>query len=168
MNITDIFGTHLRDMHSYVGWLTKTDEGANHQMQFFVEKHSEFLASDQFLIRKAHTILSLPMKEEYFVRGSEPIWEDFKGKSYHPEMNSEECLNAHQEDHEIFTNALEKWQNWTPMFKGEWEVKEDGELVLNGVELRVRIKDFDNLNEFATWAKKTDLELELNEGYELD
>ena len=54
MNPTQIFGTHLRDMMSYVGW-SKNQEGYNHLY------NSNEIISSIDAIDKAHTFLSQSM-----------------------------------------------------------------------------------------------------------
>ena len=89
-DIKDIFGTHLRSMLEYVGWIKK-------EAQFKTKAYLDYVPA-------AHTILSQPIKEEWFVRPEEP-----------------------KKDNPLDEGMIEyeKWQNWQPMFKGDWEIFND-------------------------------------------
>jgi hypothetical protein len=152
MKATDIFGKYLRDMMSYVGWV----ESENFD-EFYNSTHPEwdydlpYYTGCYNLITKAHTFLSQPNKEEYFVRPDKPEKEDYEVKGK-PDANGYRYL-------------FDRWLNWTPMFKGEWKVV--GNWLFKDGEPFCVWQRFKTLNDFATHCASQGIKLELHEEFEL-
>ena len=111
MTPTQIFGPHLRDMMEYVGWLKETTDKTLESLHTDWEACDDAIRDAYDKLTKAHTFLSQPMQESWFVRPAKP-----------------KC--SHCENHNCGNNELgcgliedyEAWQHWQPLFLGEWEV----------------------------------------------
>lgn len=165
MTPTQIFGPHLRDMMEYVG-LLKTEEGKQ-LIREGVDSvlHRNTMYKDlrfHKLIDQAHTFLSQPMQESWFVRPAKP-----------------KC--SHCENHNCGNNELgcgliedyEAWQNWQPLFLGEWRFDSDGDLMKLDKERNIwkviadkeEWESFKDLNAFALHCAAKNIPLELNPEY---
>ncbi len=170
MLITEIFGPNLLPTHEYVGWLNNRS----------AEDVTPTWRHDyNFLVNTAHTFLSQPMEEGDFVRPPKPNKDDFVMKSKRTIIYALDPEKAGMMDANDYREAIDKHENWKPLFKGEWEILElttgqfgDGSkkaLCLNGKVFMTykELFSFKTRNDFATHCFKQGIPLELNEEYQI-
>lgn len=155
MNITSLFGTTPRDTHDYVGWLM-TNEGQEFLLNRYLSVKYSKPEVYRELVNEAHTFLSQPMKREWFERGEEPF--KLIDSPYYPNTGQ---INPY----------WKMWQNWQPLFKGEWEIetmskngKDQTGILFNG-ELECFLEDCSTLNDFLTTTKH--IEKEFNPEFDI-
>ena len=156
-----IFGTKPRSMLEFVGWLFN-----DHNSSF--KSYCELIGASPWrdetgvkllMIDEAHEFLSQPMEESWFVRPEEP--EVGRNKKYDTHDTTPESIAWHHEWHE----RRKLYDNWQPLFKGEWDLTSLGYLIYNeDTEDKAGfwIGELKTLNDFLTHCEKQGIELEFN------
>jgi hypothetical protein len=151
MKATQLFGRILRSTHDYVGWF----QDKKNENLIISGKYRRLLPI--FFIKRVHSFTSLPMDKSWFERPLEPK-EEYYTDSDDP--NTIEFGLA------LFKMAYKKWQNWTPLLEGDWDVS--GDTIYYGHDLALfLIRKDSTLNDFIAYCAKQEIELVINPEFEI-
>ena len=112
MKLKELFNTE--NPQTFLEWYGWSKTGDGHGFLFNQSKRRPFVSMSD----KAHQFLSQPFTKDMVIRPDEPVvlWQ-YEGSR----MEQDE-----QAQHEEQKRLHRQWQNWQPVFLGDWKIK-DGE-----------------------------------------
>lgn len=154
MKLTDLLGKEAKTFIDFVEWLF-SDEGTMHQKELWLKNYEDGANKEdifRLLCYDVQQFLSQPFTIDMVVRPEQPHKDQFV-------MVTDDQMQD-----------LKKWQNWKPLFEGEWERVDFLDWCLkHGKADMMKVEALEKLtiDEFIRFYTKQGITLTYNPEYEL-